>query len=272
MNYSLAFLALAITACGGGDLSDDVADEREDAEATTITGLNFPSNGQTSSDIRFKFTGKNLPPMYPATYIWRVNLRQQTGYYTTFFWGPDGAFTGDDYYGAHPYPDTGATGRTHKWEISAYGRDYVKDQNGNSTQLGYNVWRKQALRVWDDGTYKVHDFFWDVPNMNRLIRVKLHRGYGTSIPFTPALTFGDAPWNLRNERLSGVLRGIQIYSTQLKMADIQAEVNAPLSTSVGRASIWYLNLNPTPSDISDKSGKGHHPVWTSSARPSLWRQ
>ena len=49
-----------------------------------------------------------------------------------------------------------------------------------------------------------------------------------------------------------------------------AEANSPLSTAAGQASIWYLNTNPTPNDISDKSGKGHHPVWVGSKRPGLY--
>jgi hypothetical protein len=49
-----------------------------------------------------------------------------------------------------------------------------------------------------------------------------------------------------------------------------AEANSPLSTSAGSASIWYLNLNPRPDDISDKSGRGHHPAWVGNERPRLW--
>jgi hypothetical protein len=67
-----------------------------------------------------------------------------------------------------------------------------------------------------------------------------------------------------------VLRGIQIYSTKLSLADIQAEIDNPLSTPAGATSIWYMNLNPTPTDISDKSGKGHNPSWVGDLRPTLW--
>jgi hypothetical protein len=42
--------------------------------------------------------------------------------------------------------------------------------------------------------------------------------------------------------------------------------------AAGSASIWYVNLNPTPTDISDKSGRGHNPEWVGNARPSLWSQ
>ena len=238
-----------------------------------ITALDFPSNGSTSADVRFRFTGANLLPMYPATYIWRVKLRHQLGYYTTFFWGPDGAFTGKDFYGAHPYPDGGGSSTsTHKWELSIDGRDYVNDAGGNSTQLGYDVWRTQALRVWDSGSAKVHEFYWDLPDTSKVIRISVDRSYGSSPPSNSALNFGDAPWSLGNERLSGLLRGIQLYSSALTVADILAESGTPLSTSAGNNSVWYLNLNPTPSDISDKSGKGHNPAWVSTARPAAWTE
>jgi hypothetical protein len=210
--------------------------------------------------------------MYPATYVWRINPRQQSGYYTTFFWAQaDGAFIADSYYGAHPYPDNGLeTGRSHKWEISINGLDVTSDANGNSTALGYGVWRTQALRVYDDGTAKRHEFYWDLPDTTKVIRYSAARSYGASPPFTPALTFGDAPWSVGNERLSGILRGLQIYSSALSLSDILAEIGAPLSTVAGNSNIWYLNLNPTPSDISDKSGRGHHPSWVGSGRATLW--
>jgi hypothetical protein len=263
---------LLCSGAGGSTSQSTTVNVTAAGSSGTVSGLNFPSNGTTSADVRFRFTGSNLQPMYPATYIWRVNLRHQPGYYTTFFWGPDGAFTGDSYYGAHPYPDGGGTTTTtHKWELSIRGTDVTSDANGNSTQLGYGVWRTQALRVWDDGVSgKVHEYYWDLPDTSKVIRVQVDRGYGTRAPANPALTFGDAPWSVGGERLSGILRGIQLYSSALSVNDILAEVNGPLSTNAGAASVWYLNLNPTPSDIADKSGKGHHPEWVSSGRPALW--
>lgn len=236
------------------------------------SGLEFPSNGETASDIRFRFTGAALQPMYPATYVWRVKLRQQSGYYTTFFWGPDGAFTGDSYYGAHPYPDgePKEKSRAHKWELSINGGDYVVDAGGASTQLGYDAWRTQAFRAFDDGQRKVHEFYWDLPDTSKVIRVTLDRNYGRNAPQNPALTFGDAPWSIGRERLSGVLRGIQLYGDALATRDIVREAEAPRSTTAGSATMWYLNLDPVPGDISDKSGKGHHPSWVGEARAKPW--
>lgn len=235
-------------------------------------GLDFPSNGDTRTDIRFRFSGPDLQPMYPATYLWRVKLRRQSGYYTTFFWGPDGPFTGASYYGAHPYPDGEPKpgSRDHKWEMSIDGRDVVEDANGHSTQLGYDVWRTQALRVFDDGSRKVHEFYWDLPDTTKVIKVQLDRNYGQSAPLNPALTFGDAPWSLGNERLSGILRGIQLYSAALPPRDIVAESSVPGSTTTGASGLWYLNLDPQPDDIADKSGRGHHPAWSGSGRATAW--
>ena len=33
---------------------------------------------------------------------------------------------------------------------------------------------------------------------------------------------------------------------------------------------WYINDNPTPTDVTDKSSAGHDPSWANSNRPTLW--
>jgi hypothetical protein len=238
------------------------------ADAAQAFGLDFPGSAATSGTIRFRFT--NPLAIYPATYIWKVMPRQQNGYYTAFFWGNDGPFywgptSPDTYYGAHPYPSPPPNGSAHKWEISVYGDDYVSSQN-----VEYNRWHTQALRVWSDGAGKHHEFYWDLPDTSRVIRVDVPSGYGNIMPPSPALTFGDAPWNQSNEIMNGVMRGFQIYSVTLTLNDVLAEIKSPRSTSNGASHIWYLNLNPTPSDISDKSGSGHNPSWVGGERPRLW--
>jgi hypothetical protein len=35
---------------------------------------------------------------------------------------------------------------------------------------------------------------------------------------------------------------------------------------------WYLNLNPTPTDVTDKSGSGHHPWFPSGNKPTPWQE
>jgi hypothetical protein len=257
----------------GGTIARSASVSASASGGGNTTGLNFPSNDDTTGTVRFKFA--NPLAIYPATYIWRVNLRQQSGYYTAFFWGNDGDFWWDNgapntTYGAHPYPDSPPSGSEHRWEIAVNGGDYVDSVNGTSTAVAYGRWHTQALRVWSDGSGKHHEFYWDLPDTSKVISRTESTSYANKAPPSPALTFGDAPWNPSKELLSGILRGIQIYSSTLSVNDVLGEMNSPLSTSAGSASIWYLNINPTPTDISDKSGKGHHPAWVGSERPSLW--
>ena len=253
----------------GGSVSQSVRVTAQSESTGPTTGLDFPGSHATSNTVRFRFT--NPLSIYPATYIWRVYPRQQTGYYTTFFWGNDGDFSwggvygADTYYGAHPYPPQGSGGTSHQWEIAALARDYLSNES-----VVYGRWYTQALRVWSDSNGKHHEFYWDLPNTSRVIRVDLPSDYGNINPPRPALTFGDAPWAPSQEILNGILRGIQIYSTTLSVNDILTEMQSPRGTNAGSSNIWYLNLNPTPSDISDKSGAGHHPEWVGSERARLW--
>ena len=258
------------------------------AGATSTLGLEFPRNDQVAdgNTVRFKFTNPHLNglPIYGpggngVTYIFKVRPKQHTGYYTTFFWGNDDGvgfidtFTwhnggADTYYGMHPYPQgqTGSNGTVHNWEISA---DTLDIQNGLAVK---DAWYTQAVRVWSDGSGKHHEFYWDWPNTDaahKVVHTSPSNLNNLNPPF-PALTFGDAPWAPGQELCSCTLRGIQIYSSLLSLADIQSELAAPQSTVAGANSIWYLNANPTPTDISDKSGKGHHPAWVGNLRPTLY--
>src|SRR5262249_2876955 len=154
----------------------------------------------------------------------------------------------DSFYGAHPYPRPSNTG-LHDWEIAVEAQDFT---NG---AVVYDRWYTQAFRAWSDASGKHEEFYWDLPYTDaaHMVSRLSPASYGNTNPPSPALTIGDAPWNPGNEVWSGILRGFQFYSTLLSVTDVQNEVNAPLSTSAGSSGIWYLNLNPTPSDISDKS-------------------
>jgi hypothetical protein len=241
-----------------------------------MSGLEFPGSAAVTRTMRFRFSAPL--PMYPATYIWRAYPRRQAGYYTAFFWGNDDGKgtlstflwardrTADSYYGAHPYPDPPPNGTSHNWEIAVEQSDFVQGA------VVYDRWYTQALRVWSSWRGKHHEFYWDLPHVDARHRVtRISPGsWGNTPPPAPALTWGDAPWAPGNEVWNGILRGIQIYSTKLSIDDILSEASTPLSTSAGAANIWYLNLNPTPRDISDKSGRGHHPEWVGGERPRLW--
>jgi hypothetical protein len=227
--------------------------------------------------MRFRF----LRPLaiYPATYIWRAYPIRQAGYYTAFFWGNDDGRgdlrtflwtdgnDADTYYGAHPYPNPPPSGTSHDWEIAIMRDDPV---NG---AVEYDRWHTQAFRAWEDWRGKHHEFYWSLPRIDSRHRVTVTAGheYGNRTPPAPALTWGDAPWNPGREVWCGVLRGFQIYAANLSVPEVLREMRVPLSTRTGAASIWYLNLDPRPDDISDKSGRGHHPEWVGRERPRLWR-
>lgn len=246
--------------------------------AGLVRGLDFPGSAGVRRTMRFRFL--NPLPMYPATYLWWALPRRQAGYYTAFFWGnDDGKGTldtflwapgrdADSYYGAHPYPNPRPKGTNHDWELSIVREDFV---NG---KVEYDRWHRQALRVWGDATGKYHEFYWDLPLTDRKHRVvhKAPASWGNRRPPVPTLTWGDAPWAPGNEVWNGVLRGIQVYSSCLTVAEVLREAVNPGSTERGARSLWYLNSDPAPDDIADRSGHGHHPEWVGPERPTLWTQ
>jgi len=218
-------------------------------------------------------------PIYDATYVFKVFPRKKvvptnspTGYYTTFFWGNDGAFAWDGgsantYYGAHPYPVPAPNGAG-QWEISVYANDYV---TGSEVQWGR--WYTQVFRAWRESpTTTRHEFYWDWPDTSKVItHTIVDSSWADRNPPIPAIVVGQAP-NLNGaswggypgwEEFNGIIRGIQIYSGLLSLSDIQSEISAPQSSAAGQSLIWYLNLNPRPSDVTDKktTGAPHNPAW-----------
>ena len=222
-----------------------------------------------------------MPDIMPLTLLWKVYPIQQDGYYTTFFHAQtSGAFVGNaTYFGCHPYPPGGSSSTTHNWEISIQNNDYTVDANSNDTTVNKNAWYSQAASSRQTVNDTTVDFYWDLrTSVNR--RITRETNVGTPLAnytTNPGLTFGDAPWQENVERLSGRLRGIQVYSTRLSEANIQAleamESDAAViakCTALGITSLWYLNMNPAPSDITDKSGNGHDPAWVSADHGTLW--
>jgi hypothetical protein len=215
-------------------------------------------------------------PIYDATYIFKVYPRKKTGvynYYTTFFWGNDGTFiwdssNGNTYYGAHPYPTPAPTGPG-QWEISVYSSDYV-----TGSEVQWNRWHTQAFRAWRESpSITHHEFYYDLPDTSKVItKTIVDPNWASKNPPTPAIVMGQAPdlngaswggypgW----EEFNGIIRGIQIYSGLLSLADIQSEIAAPKSTAAGQNFIWYLNTDPRPSDVTDKksAGTAHNPSWS----------
>jgi hypothetical protein len=245
-------------------------------------GLEWPGNGS----VRRMLYWSNPFPIYPATYIFKVFPRKKnvpsnspTGYYTTFFWGNNGEFAwqggnANTYYGMHPYPIPAPNG-VGQWEISVFSGDTT-----TGTEVAWDRWYTQAIRVWrENSTTTRHEFYYDWPNQSRVVSQTVSfPTWATTNPPHPAIVIGQAPdlcgpppgncgaswggypgW----EEFNGVIRGIQIYSGLLSLSEIQSEIDAPKSTAAGQNFIWYLNLDPRPSDVTDKKGIGtaHNPVW-----------
>jgi len=238
----------------------------------TIYGLDFPGDGAARRMLYWH----NPFPIYDATYIFKVYPRKKTSgrhrYYTTFFWGNDGTFWWDGgeantYYGAHPYPSPPPDGPG-QWEISVHADDPTTGQ-----EVTWDRWHTQAFRAWrESATVTQHEFYYDLPDTSKVISYRVSDpGWATKNPPIPAIVMGQAPnvngfsWGGYEgwEEFNGVIRGIQIYSGRLSLADIQAEIASPLSTTAGQNFIWYLNLNPRPSDVTDKKdiGTPHNPAW-----------
>jgi Fibronectin type III domain len=239
-------------------------------------GLEWPGDGS----VRRMLYWHNPFPIYDATYIFRVYPRKKivptnspTGYYTTFFWGNDGTFIWDNgnantYYGAHPYPVPPPNGPG-QWEISVYSNDYV-----TGTEVQWDRWYIQAFRAWRESPSITHqEFYYDLPDTSKVITKTIDDPtWASQNPPTPAIVIGQAPdlngvswggypgW----EEFNGIIRGIQIYSGLLSVSEIQSEIATPGSTANGRNFMWYLNIDPQPSDVTDKKGMGtaHNPSWS----------
>jgi hypothetical protein len=225
--------------------------------ATTVWGLDFPGSAGVNTTMRFEFTSP--PSAYPATYIWRAYPRQQRSYYTTLFWANNGTFfPSNTYYGFHPYPDWNTT-HQHFWEIATPpGGDFISPMH-----VIYDRWYIQVAVCSESGGKTVHEFYWDWPDTTKVIR---HTGERYADPPSPGLVVGDAPWNSGQEVWDGILRGFQFYDAALTISEIKQEIESPGSARRP----WYLNLNPTPMDISDKSESGNHPTWVGAEKPSQW--
>ena len=241
-------------------------------------GLEWPGTGT----VRRMLYWDNPFPIYDATYIFRVyprakqptgsNKTYPNGYYTTFFWGNNGTFIWDGgvantYYGAHPYPVPPPNGAG-QWEISVASSDTVTGSN-----VHWDRWYTQAFRAWrESASVTHHEFYYDLPDMSKVIsRTVENPGWADQNPPSPVIVIGQAPdlngqsWGgyAGWEEFNGIIRGIQIYSGLLSVEDIQAEIVAPQSTAAGQSAIWYLNLDPRPTDVSDKKigGVPHNPAW-----------
>lgn len=256
-------------------------------------GLIFPSNGVSGGNIGIDWTGANMVPAHSHTIIWKAKYTQQTGYYAvTWHCRADDTYAGGgDYIGAHPYPCDGtvdADGQataghygssytTHYWElVLGGGTDFIASPGGAALAVTKDQWYSQArtVEVINAGADVRMRFWPDIENNSSYV-IEIVRSAATVALSGNAIKFriGCSPWDVSGstagECPSGTFRHLLQYDTPLSLAQIQAKV-ALSSDDTSDANIWYSNLNPTPDDVSDKSGQGNNPGWANANRPTLY--
>jgi hypothetical protein len=267
-------------------------------ESGKIYGLDWDGTG----DERRMLYWSSPFAMIPATYLFKVYQRNQvTGvgdgsrYYTTFFWGNNGAFDwGTDYsesfYGCHPYPVTAPTGNG-KWEISMYHWDHITRDDASEPYVTNDAWYSQAFVAQDlGGNDYYHRFYINLPDVTTTWRITdtiIDITPYPVVPPTPAIMMGQAPnvggvsWGgySRWEEQNAIIRGIQFYNVALTESQILALSSLQTDAQVlakcielGISAPWYLNMNPIPADVTDQSGNAHHPSWDGTARPTLFSE
>jgi hypothetical protein len=268
------------------------------AQAQQLTGLDWDGTAVDGSTRRMLYwSGASLLAMAPMTLIWRVFQRNQVSgvgdgsrYYTNWFWGNRGQFDwgsgyANSYVGCHPYPVAPPTGDG-KFEISTNAADAVTRDDASSPYVTNNRWYTQAFRLRNlSGTNYEYTYWVDLPSTSAANKITLTIDAALVTPPSPALMMGQAPafngasWGgySRFEEQNAIERALQFYAAAHSEANIvtlsgynyDSEVLTALS-GLSLSAPWYLRMNPTPSDVSDNSGNGHHPSWDGTARPSLW--
>lgn len=194
---------------------------------------------------------------------------------------------------------TGSVGTVHYWEQAGLGiaSDFLTTPGGSAGLLvvkdqWYVQVRKCRIIVGggNNGLHQ-HVFIPDLlGNPSFVIDQWFYDTNSGSIPVsgvypgpagsTPAFYIGASDWtasgSTNEETVCGIVRGIQLYNAYLSDTDHALEAanitsNTPV-TAAGIAAKWYMNQNPTPSDVTDKSGAGHNPTWRNANRPTLWNE
>jgi hypothetical protein len=168
----------------------------------------------------------------------------------------------------------------------------VTRDDASSPFATVNRWYSQALVVSHVSTNYNHKFYIDLPSTatSDTITFNFTQGddslWNSSNPPSPCLIWGQAPddgfgksWGGYDqwEEQNAIIRGVQVYNAALSETDITAlsafDQNADvISYCSGHSitSLWYLNMNWTLSDITDKSGNGHNFSWNGAGRPAAW--
>lgn len=256
------------------------------AFTATISGLHWNvDNNAGNSDVRLVWG--TPPPRWPLTILYKYSPHPHNDYYAVFWYTSDDEnYSGQSYYnGGTPYP-LGGSGSTHYWEIAHDGTDSYTDL------VVKDVWYPQAfssqLDISGDLQYV---YYWAVDSgtTSTWTQTASTTAGALSACACTATTWsgggyvielGASPWRrdavgsgTNDETLYGVIRDIQIFDTVLSASEIATEMatesNAAI-TEVGQRHLWYSNMDPIPTDVTDKSGSGNDPTWANANRPIQW--
>lgn len=292
----------AIARRGAGGAQSVVSPPRSDGVDADEAGLLFPANGP-GGDVRLVWDGANLVPRVGHTAIIRYQPAYQDGYYAVLWHSPnDGVWDFGAYaWGTHPYPGgngsvnangqaldgQGSSGTEHYWESAGLlaAADYLASPGGSAVAIGIDTWvvqiRKSRLLVSGPDAGMIEHVF--VPDLlgDPSFQIRQLTGPLGTGGANPAFYIGASDWRSglpfgadeNDETPNGVVRGIQLYDAYLSDADAAIEAanvtDTPL-TAAGQASVWYIDHNPTPTDVADRSGAGHDPRWANALRPDVW--
>lgn len=238
-------------------------------EVQPITGLDFAGNqpGPLYQDYiiwNATASGTTIPPMVPLTVIIKSYPKAaQDSYYSHFFWAnrwAEVSFDGGyDYGGAHPYKDPAGilNPGPEAWEIAANALDIFLHEDESPATVVHGQWHTGVYRI---SATRLHRFHYNWPSTTALVT---YQDTDRSNPPDPAMFIGGNSWAPSTEVPNSILRGFQIYTSELTDQQVTDELADPGSA----VTPWYLNLNPTVADISDKSGSGNNPVWVDHSNP-----
>jgi hypothetical protein len=268
------------------------------------TGLLFALNGAVDSMARIEWPSHTdaMALRKAATVIYEYETdASQEGYgaqiwFSTEGWTGDGPGWNVGFHSAYPCNlaydangqatgGTGSSGTTHAPEIAGLGsKDYIHTPTGSSGTAAASykgTRRKAAVIIEDVGSNIRHTFYYNLPSTTEKIVIDFSESTLDSYSVPDALfRIGSSPWtddtpfSGRNEETAnGLIRFVKVFSAALSESDMLTEAatesNTP-ATSAGVANVYYTNINPTVSDISDKSGEGNDPGWANAQRPTLW--
>lgn len=277
--------------------TSDTATSDSDTEPGAGTGLDFPPNGVAGSDARLVWDGADMLPRASHTAIWQARYVQQNGYYAVaWHTSNDGTWHASPFeYGTHPYPTTGTVdasgqstggtgseGMVQYYEIAGLGAsDFIASPGPGPTYLLVpDIWVTQARTAEVIGDTVRHRYWPDLNDPDAFIEQSYSAAaiaQAAAVSVSPAFTLGGSPWTgdgvSNGESPASVLRGFALFDAPLGIDDLVAEAtsesDAPV-TAAGTDALWYINRNPTPDDIGDKSGAGHSPTWANDQRPGLY--